>query len=153
VSIQDWGAIGEIVGAIGVLISLFYLAMQIRRNTHAISSNTHQSIIQQQTDVFSLTLSNPELDDLMYRGELNPDSLTDIEIRKFERLCFMHINLWESIYLNYKKGLMEEKLFQAWDEGARVLFDHSGYRSFWRNNHMAYQSEFRNHVEDFFEGD
>ena len=36
-SIQDWGAIGEIVGAIAVVASLIYLAVQIRQNTRQIS--------------------------------------------------------------------------------------------------------------------
>jgi hypothetical protein len=37
VSIQDWGAIGEIVGALAVVASLVYLAIQIRQNTRQIS--------------------------------------------------------------------------------------------------------------------
>ena len=36
-SIQDWGANGEIVGALAVVASLIYLAMQIRQNTRQIS--------------------------------------------------------------------------------------------------------------------
>ncbi len=38
-SIQDWGAIGEIVGALAVVASLIYLAAQIRQNTRQISLN------------------------------------------------------------------------------------------------------------------
>ena len=30
---QDWGSIGEIVGAIAVVITLIYLAKQIKQNT------------------------------------------------------------------------------------------------------------------------
>ena len=36
-TIQDWGAIGEIIGAIAVVVSLIYLAIQIRQNTHQIA--------------------------------------------------------------------------------------------------------------------
>jgi len=36
-SIQDWGAIGEIIGALAVVASLIYLAVQIRQNTRQIS--------------------------------------------------------------------------------------------------------------------
>ena len=42
-SIQDWGAIGEIVGAIAVVASLIYLAVQIRQNTRQISLNLESS--------------------------------------------------------------------------------------------------------------
>jgi hypothetical protein len=42
-SIQDWGAIGEIVGALAVVASLIYLAVQIRQNTRQISLNLESS--------------------------------------------------------------------------------------------------------------
>jgi len=34
-NLQDWGAIGEVVGALAVVVTLIYLAKQIRLNTHA----------------------------------------------------------------------------------------------------------------------
>jgi hypothetical protein len=43
VSIQDWGAIGDIVGALAVVASLIYLAVQIRQNTRQISLNLESS--------------------------------------------------------------------------------------------------------------
>ena len=38
-TIQEWGALGEVVGGIAVLVSLVYLAYQIRQNTHQIELN------------------------------------------------------------------------------------------------------------------
>jgi hypothetical protein len=43
VSIQDWGAIGEIVGALAVVASLIYLAVQIKQSTRQISLNLESS--------------------------------------------------------------------------------------------------------------
>ena len=37
--IQDWGAIGEVVGAVAVVISLFYLATQLRTNTRTLRAS------------------------------------------------------------------------------------------------------------------
>jgi len=36
-SIQEWAALAEIVGAVAVVASLVYLAVQIRQNTHGLS--------------------------------------------------------------------------------------------------------------------
>ncbi|MEM9208611.1 MAG: hypothetical protein AAGA61_05160 [Pseudomonadota bacterium] len=38
-TIQEWGALGEVVGGIAVLVSLVYLAYQIRQNTRQIELN------------------------------------------------------------------------------------------------------------------
>src|SRR5262247_4332467 len=34
-TLQDWGSLGEVVGALAVVVTLIYLAKQIRLNTHA----------------------------------------------------------------------------------------------------------------------
>ena len=43
---MDWnavGAIGEVGGAIGVIVTLIYLAGQLRQNTRAMRSSTYQT--------------------------------------------------------------------------------------------------------------
>jgi hypothetical protein len=43
---MDWnaiGAIGEIIGALAVFLTLVYLALQIRQNTKAIQASAHSS--------------------------------------------------------------------------------------------------------------
>ena len=52
-SIQDWAAIGEIVGAIAVIVTLIYLATQIRQNTRQIRCEGHARI----TDSYNGILS------------------------------------------------------------------------------------------------
>lgn len=43
-SIQDMGAIVELVGAIAVVITLIYLVSQIRQNTLAVKASTMQAL-------------------------------------------------------------------------------------------------------------
>lgn len=55
-TIQDLANIGEVVGGFGVVISLLYLAVQIRQNTRAIrSSSYHQAA--EQTWHYCLTIA------------------------------------------------------------------------------------------------
>lgn len=39
------GAVGDIVGALAVLVSLLYLAVQVRQNTASIKSSTYQNAV------------------------------------------------------------------------------------------------------------
>ena len=39
-TLENLGNIGEFVGALAVVLSLIYLAVQIRQNTHQIEENT-----------------------------------------------------------------------------------------------------------------
>ena len=44
-TIQDWGAVGEIIGGIAIIISLIYVGLQIRQNTKATKVATSQAFI------------------------------------------------------------------------------------------------------------
>jgi len=75
VSIQDWGAIGEIVGALAVVASLIYLAVQIRQNTRQISLSLESSKLAAfERNVESgnrsreILITNPEVADLFLKG-------------------------------------------------------------------------------------
>ena len=44
-TLDQLASIGEIIGGIGVVLSLVYLAIQIRTNTDAERTSTYQSIV------------------------------------------------------------------------------------------------------------
>jgi heme/copper-type cytochrome/quinol oxidase subunit 1 len=57
-------AIGEIIAAIAVVVSLVYLAVQIRQNTKIVAANTFQSICGASSDITMRIAASPELSDL-----------------------------------------------------------------------------------------
>ena len=74
-SIQDWGAIGEIVGALAVVASLIYLAMQIRQNTRQISMSLESAklaaferTVESSNHAREILITNPEVADLFLKG-------------------------------------------------------------------------------------
>ena len=44
-SIQDWGAIGEIVGAFAVVLTLVYLSVQLRQTADSLRAASMLSLI------------------------------------------------------------------------------------------------------------
>ena len=60
-TIQDWGAVSEIVGAIAVIITLIYLAVQIRQNTSQIRNEGHARITESYNEILSQLLDDDEL--------------------------------------------------------------------------------------------
>ena len=45
-TITEWGSIGEMISAIAVVVTLVYLAIQIRQNTHAIEEGRRLALAQ-----------------------------------------------------------------------------------------------------------
>ena len=60
-TIQDLGALGELLGSVAVLVTLIYLALQTRQNTMAIAAQLDAARIGTVMTVNSLPITSPEL--------------------------------------------------------------------------------------------
>ena len=59
-TIQDWGAIGEVVGAIAVVVTLAYLATQVRYARLAASDTSRQGRADGVREILLTTIDNPD---------------------------------------------------------------------------------------------
>jgi hypothetical protein len=69
------GAIGEIVGAVAVVLTLGYLAVQIRQNTRTLRTSSHQASLDGFRELNRVLNELPELALIYRRGRNEPDSL------------------------------------------------------------------------------
>ena len=60
-TLEDLGNIGEFVAAIAVVVSLLYLAIQIRQNTKTVRTSTYQAILDSSRSDTELILAYPHL--------------------------------------------------------------------------------------------
>ncbi len=109
-SIQDWGAIGEIVGALAVVASLIYLAMQIRQNTRQISMSLESAklaaferTVESSNHAREVLITNPEVADLFLKGLADYRNLPSPD--KF-RCNMLFRNLLAAIQGGYIRQLM-----------------------------------------------
>lgn len=108
-SIQDWGAIGEIIGALAVVASLIYLAVQIRQNTRQISLSLESSklaafeqSVESGNRARELLITNTELAELLLKGFADYKSLPPTD--KF-RCNMLFRNLFSAIQGGYIRQL------------------------------------------------
>jgi hypothetical protein len=95
------GAVGEVAGAVGVIITLAYLAVQIRNSSRATESQVHASLASEMERLLvALSQNDPlvEVVTLAQRGE----KLTEVQAIKllswfngFLRVCESHIVQWK----------------------------------------------------------
>ena len=111
-TIQDWGAIGEIVGAIAVLITLVYLAKQIRHSTDVSKVTVYHEAIEQivhaglEPDFASLAVKSESGEALSPEEQMRSFSLATAFIYGHEILLHLFRQgqvdeqLWENIFAN-----------------------------------------------------
>jgi len=99
-TIQDWGAIGEIVNAIAVLATLLYLAIQIKQNSSTTRAQTHQQLASDRAYSLRMMVENQELRDTTKkatRGEGLTENeqgilfwFTTLNVRAYENELYQH---------------------------------------------------------------
>ena len=101
------GAVGEILGALAVVISLAYLAIQIRtQNQESKIASVHEILAAYRETIVSL--QHGETATIYIKAIQDSDSLDAVERVRFIALCQSMFRVWEEAYLQWKRGRLED---------------------------------------------
>ena len=134
------GAIGEIVGAIAVVATLIYFAIQMRQYTTGLRSATFNATMQEFNQI-NVAQLDPALADLLDRGMEDLDSLSPTEKYQFGWIVRTYINIWENMYQQYLEGACSESYWLPYARQAKVVLATPG-GSIYRKNNSLNQSLF-----------
>ena len=145
-TIQDLGALGELLGSVAVLFTLIYLALQTRQNTMAIGAQLDAAGMGYIQRSFLTLATSTELEEA-----LNGDRVEPMAMNELRRVQF-----WTSQLIMYQWQLAQARrgLLPTFNEHAiagvvRGAF--ANFRSFegwWERTQAAYLPEFVEWVEE-----
>ena len=146
--LSDWANVAEIVGAVAVIVTLAYLAVQIEQNTVAVEASTRQGRLDYGRQQTELLITQPGLAEFVLAAEQNANALNDEERLLFYEFTTWRMATWELTYQEYVDGLIDEETWLAWD-GYYLLFakDKPGYKKFFLDTRQQWDSRFMAHVE------
>ena len=147
-SLQDLGNIGEFIGAIGVVASLIYLALQIRQNTKAVRRTAHISAVDAFNHFNSLVAQDPELARIFRTGLLDTGKLNEDERVRFERLMSIVITNLENLFFQHRDGLLEAERWEAYEAILRDFVSFPIFPSYWQQARRRMSRSFVTYVED-----
>jgi hypothetical protein len=131
-SIQDWGAIGEIVSAIGVLLTLIYLTTQIRQNTRQLRSEGHRGI----TDSYNAILAQLLADDSLFttgvRGCQDWESLTAFQQSRLHIFLHQHLMHFRMAFQLQRKGAIDDDVYRSIEDMHIRFMANPGTRVWWK---------------------
>jgi hypothetical protein len=128
-TLDQLASIGEIIGALAVVVSLIYLAVQVRSNTEAERTSTYQSIV---SDFGALNINMsgaPELSGLFTRAmedyiQLNPD-----EQARISQVFFQAFRNFENMFYQHRRGYLDEELWLGWKRLMLTYFSRPGFQT------------------------
>jgi hypothetical protein len=107
------GAVGEILGAIAVLVTLIYLATQIKQHTLATRAVTNSAYAEAARE-FNMAIANsPELARAMANWPENPADATPEDQVLVLSLWRAVFHIWANVYRQYRDGTLDSAIMTA----------------------------------------
>ena len=141
------GAIGEIVGAIAVFVTLVYLALQIRQNTIQSRASSHHAISDSLNQINILFGQSTEVSALFLMGLEDRLSLTDAQRWQFDSIMRAYFHVCETMYFQADVGTGDQGIATAEEQGMIAMLGALGGREWWDQNPYGFSTEFRAYVD------
>ena len=146
-NLNDLANLGQIIGAVAVVISLFYVASQIRQNTNAVRSATAQTVHEHFANWYHLVAADDELAQIAANGLRDYESLSETEKVRFIALFMAFLSYGQNAFLKWRKGLLEPALWIGWEQVLMNLIGAPGGKAFWKERAYMFGDEFRQYIE------
>lgn len=139
------GAVGEVAGALGVIVTLAYLATQIRQNTTVAKATTRQVLADGMQRLGSDVVENDDIARILTDGmagvELKPH-----EVLRLQTRCFRDLRFFDNAFYQFREGLLTNEEWEPFRMNLALVMQFPAYRGYWDGFQIMFSSEFRDEL-------
>jgi len=147
-TLADLGNLGEFIASVVVVLSLIYLATQVRQNSKLLRASAIQSAASNTASGFVSTLAQSlETSEVATKGLQDFGSLTQAESTQFSALLFLIFTEVESAYLLNQENALPETLWQSRASILEFYLRTPGGREAWKMWSSLIDQSFVSYVE------
>jgi hypothetical protein len=117
-TLSDLGNLGDFIGGLAVIVTLLYLASQIRQNTNSVLGSVESEDARGSSDFLQSLAENPGLARIWRLGHADPTTLTKDEGTQFVMLMGASFYRLAGSFELYKRGLLSA---ESWEPYERLI--------------------------------
>jgi len=139
VTIQDLGSVGELIAAVATIVTLGYLAVQLRQNTATVRASTRVAHTQG-VHTLNALLAQEQENYIFWAGlagELEQD-----KVRRFESLLVIMLQNFEQSWQFHNDGVVDAPTWAGQISSLEWLTNEPGFRMWWSRWAFAMNPEF-----------
>jgi hypothetical protein len=140
--------IGEFVSGIVVVVSLIYLAVQVRQNTESLRGESHARALDRISAMQAELARDGELSFLHSRGVLDVSLLTPAERIRFSWWLFEAFGAFEFMFLQARSGALQQEVWDRWAATTAWWLSFPGVRAWWAARPAPFSKSFSAFVDD-----
>jgi hypothetical protein len=145
--LQDLGSIGDFVGGIAVVISLVYLAFQIRRSTLAIRAAMIQAASHHMSEILEMMVRDAEVFRLFQAGTHDFESLSEQDQQRFSLFMGAVLSGFENVVAQTEHGVLPREWWVGAANRLRGTFALPGTLQWWARGKHAFNVQLQSWID------
>jgi hypothetical protein len=134
--------LGEFVGGMFVVISLVYLAFQVRQNTRSLRSENYARALERMSTLQSRLSVDPELHHLFVVGAEEPARLSRPERVRFSWALYEMFGAGEFMFHQSREDALPPVVWARWRATIAWWLSHPGIRAWWKAKPTPLSADF-----------
>ncbi|WP_394847298.1 hypothetical protein LZC95_07505 [Pendulispora brunnea] len=150
-SLSDLASFGTLISGVAVLVSVIYLALQVRQTERNQQISIRHSRASRIVELH-LALADPAVADAWLHGSESPQDITQTELRQYIHLCRALFFHFEDSFYQREEGLLNDDAFETVVAGVRLMARSPGWRAAWRIARPNFGGRFRDFIDSVVTG-
>ena len=146
-TLLEWGALGELIGGIAIIVSLIYIGLQIKQNAFALKLSTAHSTLEDLADVYLFPAQNSEIADIFFRGLQDINALEGVDRLRFYGYLHKFYRTFENTHYQFTRGALESESFKGITKQFLFITLMPGGQVYWQERKSWYSEEFQAYLD------
>ncbi len=146
-TLQDLGSLGEFVGALGVVISLVYLAQQMRQNTTSVRAASFNSMTENSIRLLEPAFRDGDFAEFLHRAEHNPSTLSPNELVRWDAYMTAVYRHFGNLVYQHRVGVLDRQMYQSYRDTLKQHLRRPSWRAWFRENQGVFSTSLVDLVE------
>ena len=143
--------IGELIGVLVIVMSLIFVALQIRQNTRTMLHDA-RSAMRERIFNFQLMMAQQEnLADIWHRGNGAFESLNELEQKRFLMIYAYEFSAWSEAYSSFQEGMLTSSFWDSMKIAIKEELECIGARKYWEHRKHWYVDSFQVIINDLMQ--
>ncbi|MEO7385531.1 MAG: DUF6082 family protein [Gammaproteobacteria bacterium] len=146
-NLQQWSFVAEIASSIAVVLSLCFLAVELRLYVKQAQQDSVDQITSRRHDLLRTMAVDGELADIVWKALAGTPRVPTDDWARFAFFMYTMVLEYERAWLKYEAGLIDQQVLKTWDQSLAWWLQHPGARNWWRGDHPGFHAGFTTYMD------
>lgn len=148
-NLDEISVLSQMLQSVAVVMSLIYLAVEIRHSTRVIRAESARAAITAMREFNRAMVENQSVARVFRLGAEGLSNLTEDERAQFGHMLFSYYKTAEELHYQYRRDALAPEMWRTWRSVLALYATSPGFRDYWSRRSMLFSPAFREECESW----